>query len=84
LRTAGSPPPRRSACLRFAIGDRDPLAYNADGSLDIFVQHADPGLHRTSNWLPAPTGELGITMRLSAPKVAALNGTWSPPTVKRA
>ncbi len=67
---------------RFAIGDRDPLAYNPDGSLDIYIQHANPGPEREPNWLPAPTGPLGITMRLYAPKPAALNGAWTPPPLR--
>ncbi|MFZ2012250.1 MAG: DUF1254 domain-containing protein [Nocardioides sp.] len=68
---------------RFAIGDRDELTFNADGSLDVYLQHANPGPGKVSNWLPAPEGPLGITMRLYAPKAAALDGTWTPPPVRR-
>ncbi|HTR73892.1 MAG TPA: DUF1254 domain-containing protein [Solirubrobacterales bacterium] len=68
---------------RFAIGDRDALTFNDDGSLDIYVQKENPGPERESNWLPSASGPSGITMRLYAPAESVLNGSWSPPPVRR-
>jgi len=65
---------------RFAIGDRDELKFNKDGSLTIYMQHTSPGKDKESNWLPSPAkGNLGITMRLYAPKQNVLDGKWKPP-----
>jgi hypothetical protein len=70
---------------RFAIGDRDDLKYNTDGSLDLYIQNENPGSDKESNWLPSPPdGTLGVTMRLYAPKAQALDGRWNPPAIKRA
>ena len=69
---------------RFAIGDRDDLTFNKDGSLDIYIQHGSPGTNKESNWLPSPEkGVLGITMRLYQPKAEVLDGRWAPPYIER-
>ncbi|MGX4803223.1 DUF1254 domain-containing protein [Bradyrhizobium guangdongense] len=69
---------------RFAIGDRDSLRFNSDGSLDLYVQHENPGPDKEANWLPGPaSGTLGLTMRLYAPKPQALDGRWNPPPIRR-
>jgi hypothetical protein len=72
-----------NALNRFAIGDRDKLKFNADGSLDLFIQNDTPGIDKEANWLPAPTGEFNLAMRLYSPRREALDGSWTPPPVKK-
>ena len=64
---------------RFAIGDRDKLAFNPDGSLDLYIQHESPGKDKEQNWLPAPAGRYSINLRLYLPHAQATDGRWVPP-----
>ncbi len=68
---------------RFAIGDRDKLVFNADGSLDLYIQKDNPGADKEANWLPAPEGAFTMNLRLYLPRRAAMEGSWTPPPVKR-
>jgi hypothetical protein len=68
---------------RNAIGDRDALKFNADGSLDLYVQHTSPGAEKESNWLPAPATAFNLTMRVYSPKAEVLDGRWVPPAINR-
>ncbi|HWE20505.1 MAG TPA: DUF1254 domain-containing protein [Hyphomicrobiaceae bacterium] len=68
---------------RYALGDRDKLQFNDDGTLDIYIQRESPGADKESNWLPAPaSGPFTVTMRLYWPKPEVLDGKWSPPPVR--
>lgn len=69
---------------RFAIGDRDPLKFNADGSLDLYLQSTSPGTDKESNWLPTPaSAAIQPTLRLYSPRASVMDGTWVPPAIKR-
>jgi hypothetical protein len=75
--------PTANVLNRNAIGDRDELKFNADGSLDLYFQNESPGKDKESNWLPAPTGDFNLAMRLYAPKLEVLDGRWAPPPIRR-
>jgi hypothetical protein len=69
---------------RFAIGDRDELAFNEDGSLTLYIQRESPGQDKESNWLPTPeSGGIIPILRLYGPKNAAIVGRWDPPKWQR-
>ena len=70
---------------RFALGDRDPLVFNADGSLDLWVQATPPDQKQAAaNWLPVQLGApFLLNARLYWPEAKALNGQWKMPVVER-
>lgn len=69
---------------RYAIGDRTKgLKYNADGSLDIYMQTQSPGKELESNWLPTPPGVFRVTFRAYQPKEPILKGEYWLPGIER-
>ena len=80
---------------RYLLNDRSRLHYNADGSLDVYIQPnapADPSQH--DNWLPSPppgdpanpTQGFNLLMRLYGITPSAFDGvqsgsSWRPPVV---
>jgi hypothetical protein len=68
---------------RYSIGDRTQgLKLGADGSLEIYLQHENPGPDKVSNWLPAPAGPFFFVGRLYGPSAAALSGEWQLPALQ--
>jgi hypothetical protein len=69
---------------RYNIGGLTPgLKNNTDGSLDIYIQHDNPGKDKESNWLPSPAGDFSLNMRLYVPEESVLNGQYQVPPISK-
>jgi hypothetical protein len=68
---------------RYAIGNRNPLKFNADSSLDLYFQNISPGKNKENNWLPAPKGPFNLMLRMYWPAEEFLSGNWILPPVKK-
>jgi hypothetical protein len=73
-----------NALGRYSLGSRDELKFNADGSLDIYIQRHPPGAGLESNWLPAAEEKFVLMLRFYWPKESTLGGSLEIPAVKRA
>jgi hypothetical protein len=65
---------------RYDVSDRSGLVPNADGSVDIYIQNTVPPGHE-SNWLPAPTGDFMLWLRVYQPGESVLDGKYQVPPV---
>jgi hypothetical protein len=68
---------------RYNISAWMPLKYNADGSLDIYIQKDSPGKAKESNWLPAAADAFSVTLRVYWPKESMIDGSWKAPGIKK-
>ncbi|WP_134071276.1 DUF1254 domain-containing protein [Mycobacteroides salmoniphilum] len=72
---------------RYTLSQRNNLTVNSDGSVDLYLQHENPGPEKEANWLPAPSGKFILMLRLYWPKQtppSIIDGTWKPPAVQQA
>ena len=68
---------------RYAIGPHlEPLTYNEDGSLDLYIGNRPPGTAILTNWLPAPAGLFNLMLRMYWPAEPILTGQWIPPAIR--
>ncbi len=74
---------------RYALGNRSQVHYNEDGSLDVYMQSAEPtGEQQKQNWLPAPAGEFHVVIRLYATEPQDIEpilegtGSWQTPKIE--
>ena len=65
---------------RYSVSDRSGLVPNADGSVDIHIRSTVPTGHE-SNWLPAPTGNFILWLRVYLPGQTILDGEYKVPPV---
>jgi len=75
-----------NALNRYTVSSRSKFKENADGSVDVYLQHENPGPDKEANWLPAPKGRFIPMLRLYWPKETApsiIDGTWTIPAVKK-
>jgi len=71
---------------RYSISPRQKLKENADGSVNLYIQHKSPGQDKESNWLPAPDGKFILVLRMYWPTdtpPSIIDGSWKIPGVRR-
>lgn len=74
----------RNSIERYGILSSMPLKFNADGSLDVYIQAKSPGADKEANWLPCPpSGPFNLTIRVYQPKKELLEGTYKIPPVRK-
>lgn len=73
-----------NSAQNYSVGHPIPPVLSADGSLELAVQHTDPGPGvPVGNWLPIPErGQFSIVLRMYAPQRPALEGNWAPPPLE--
>jgi len=65
---------------RYSVSDRSGLAPNDDGSVDIYLQKSAPAGHE-SNWLPSPSGNFILWLRVYIPGAAILRQEYKVPPI---
>ncbi|MGA8844742.1 MAG: DUF1254 domain-containing protein [Nitrososphaeraceae archaeon] len=68
---------------RYSINSaRNESKFNEDGSLDLYIRDTSPGIDKESNWLPSPSGNFSLLMRIYIPQDIAINGEYQIPPVR--
>jgi len=71
---------------RYSISARQNFKSNPDGSTDLYIQKDNPGTDKEANWLPAPSGDFVLMLRLYWPDESdpsIIDGSWQIPPVNK-
>jgi hypothetical protein len=70
---------------RYSLGTKNKNLHRAaDGSLTLTASAASSASEELrANWLPAPAGPFSLYLRAYWPEQPILDGTWTPPPVRR-
>jgi hypothetical protein len=71
---------------RYSISPRQNLKSNPDGSTDLYIQKDSPGADKEANWLPAPSGDFVLMLRMYWPDESdpsIIDRSWKIPPVKK-
>ena len=75
----------RNPMERYGLLSGMPLKFNADGSLDVYIQAKSPGTGQGGELAAdcPPSGPFNLTIRAYQPKKEILDGTYKLPPVKK-
>ena len=59
------------------------LKFDADGALEILLQHERPAPARMANWLPTPAGSFNLFLRTYMPGPGVIDQSYAPPPVRK-
>ena len=69
---------------RYSLGTKNKgLQRNSDGSLTLYAGAKAPDKGKESNGLPAPSGPFSLYIRAYWGKEDILDGSWTPPVIRK-
>jgi len=72
-----------NALNRYNLSSRNKFKTNADGSVDLYIQHNSPSNAKESNWLPAPADQFILVARMYWPKTLRPPFSMAPTSFRR-
>jgi len=74
----------RNPARKYLVGSYSPgLRKNRNGSISVYMSQRLPKGIPAANWLPVPSGELDIMLRVYGPEGKVAENTYLPPAVQQ-
>ena len=74
----------RNSARKYLVGSYTPgLRKNRDGSISIYISQRLPKAVPMANWLPVPSGQFNLMLRVYGPEGKVAANTYVPPPVEQ-